>query len=382
MTDLAALHKAEHGTEPEVIASAPGKIHLIGDHTEYNDGFVLPVAIDRYVHIAMSRRKDSSLRFFAADLGERKRTTIPNLKYRREDRWANLTKSVIAALLKLGFSMKGVNVTVSGTIPQKIGLASSAAVQIASIVALDALFDLSVNNVQAIQAARRADTTFLERPPSIAEKLVCYLAREGTAMILDVRNVEYRYIPLDLGSARLLVTDSRVPTSSSQAEIQSRKRDCEHCVTVLKTQGNGSSLRDFDAGDLRQSMGLIPEGPRRRCLHVVEENRRVQETEEALRAADLVAAGKLMSRSHESLRDLFEVSCPELDWLVKRAWETDGVYGSRMTGLGFGGCTITLIEERAVNEYLERLEEYERIFGFQATAFLVQPSGGARVTYP
>jgi galactokinase len=129
-------------------------------------------------------------------------------------------------------------------------------------------------------------------------------------------------------------------------------------------------------------MGLIPEGPRRRCLHVVEENRRVQETEEALRAADLVAAGKLMSRSHESLRDLFEVSCPELDWLVKRAWETDGVYGSRMTGLGFGGCTITLIEERAVNEYLERLEEYERIFGFQATAFLVQPSGGARVTYP
>jgi galactokinase len=150
-------------------------------------------------------------------------------------------------------------------------------------------------------------------------------------------------------------------------------------VQYLSTRKPGTALRDYSPGDVRDSMGLIPESTRKKCLHVVEENHRVLEAEEALRKKDLVAFGKLMNRSHESLRDLYEVSCPELDWLVKRAWETEGVYGSRLTGAGFGGCTVTLIEEDAVPRYREHILQYERIFGFRPELYLCKPSAGARI---
>jgi galactokinase len=208
------------------------------------------------------------------------------------------------------------------------------------------------------------------------------MARPGTVMLIDTRSMEHRYIPLAMKSVKILITNSSVPRSLLDSEYNQRRAECERCVSLLSSKKSGRSLRDFTPTDLRDCMGLIPETTRKRCLHVVEENQRVLEAEAALRKNDVAGFGRLMNRSHESLRDQYEVSCPELDWLVKRAWETEGVYGSRMTGAGFGGCTVTLIEEKAIPEYVARLEAYERIFSFKPETFVCEAAGGARLVYP
>jgi len=178
---------------------------------------------------------------------------------------------------------------------------------------------------------------------------------------------------------KILITNSRVPRGLVDSEYNRRREECRRCVELLSARKPGTALRDYTPADVRDGMGIIPETTRKKCLHVVEENQRVLEAEEALKKKDLVGFGKLMNRSHESLRDLYEVSCPELDWLVKRAWETEGVYGSRLTGAGFGGCTVTLIEEDAIPAYREHIVQYERIFGFRPELYICKPSAGARI---
>jgi galactokinase len=377
MNEVISLHRAEYSAEPEKVVSAPGVVTLMGEYTEQSEGFVLPVGINRSMTVAVSRRKDNSLRFYAADLNERKRTSLSNLKYKREDRWANYLKGVIHGLIELGCPIKGLNMTVAGNVPPGIGLASSAAITVATALAVKELFSFECTDQKIVECARAAETDFIGTSTGVVHPFVALNARKGYALFLDTRSLDFRPVSLDMGDVRLLITDSKVPQNVSEAELAQRSADCEECVTILAARKSGTTLRDYSPRDLRDSMGTIPEGIRRRCLHVVEENQRVHESEIALRQRNYAALGKLMNRSHESLRDLFEVSCPELDWLVKRSWEIDGVYGSRMTGIGFGGCTVTLLRADAVDKYLKRLEEYERIFGFKAEAFVCEPSDGA-----
>jgi len=379
MNDVISLHRAEYSADPEKVVSAPGVVTLMGEYTEQSEGFVLPVAINRTITVAVSRRKDNSLRFYAANLNERKRTSLSNLKYKREDRWANYLKGVLYGLSQLGCPVRGLNMTVSGDVPSGIGLASSAAMTVAATVAAKELFEFSCTPMQVVDCARRAETEFMNIPTGMVHPFVAYNARKGYALLLDTRSLEFRPVPLHMGDVRLLITDSRVPQNVSETELAQRNSDCDQCVEILAKRKPGTTLRDFSPSDLRDSLGTIPERIRRRCLHVVEENQRVHDAELALRQKNFQTLGKLMNRSHESLRDLFEVSCPELDWLVKRSWETEGVFGSRLTGTGFGGCTVTLLRADAVEKYQKRLDDYERIFGFKAEAFVCEPSDGARI---
>jgi galactokinase len=381
MNDLMYMHKAEYGIDPEVIVSASGSVNLMGEHTDYNDGYVLQVAIDRSVYIAVSRRKDNALRFYSADLNERKRTTIANLKYKKEDRWANYIKGVIFEMNQIGFNFKGMDITVSGDIPQGIGLASSSAMEIATATAVKKLFKLSMKDAQIMQSAQLAESSFMGMDTEITDQLVSCVSKAGNALFIDLRKLDYEYIPLKLNDTKILITNSNIPLASAPAELRERKQQCRDCVSYLNKKKSGSALRDYSVSDLQHSMGIVPEHLRRICLHVVEENLRTLEAKEALKDNDLLTYGKLLNRSHESLRDQYEVSCPEIDWLVKRAWEIDGVLGSRMTGRGFGGCTITLIRDYAIDKYLEKLEEYERIFGFRADYFFCKPSDGVKIVY-
>ncbi len=381
MNDLRALHKNEFGVEPEVIVSAPGTINLMGEHTDYNEGFVLQLGLNRSVSVAISRRKDASLRFFASNFNERKRTTIPNLKFKREDRWANYPKGVLFELLQLGLTFRGVDITISGNVPQGIGLGSSAALEVATAVAMRTLFEFDLSEMQIIQCSSRAETVFMGLDTEITDQFVSCITRKDHAVFLDVRTLEYALIPVDLGDVRVYITNSNVPQVTAEADIKERKAECKECVAFLNKKKPGTSLRDYSVHDLKTSMGWVPEAIRRVCMHVVQENQRVLEARRALLADDALKLGKLMDKSHESLRDYYEVSCPELDWLVKRAVEIDGVMGSRMTGPGFGGCTVTLLKESVVDRYRERLEEYERIFGFTAESFLCEPSDGVTVLH-
>jgi len=379
MDKLKASHREEYGRDPDVIASAPGRVNLIGEHTDYNEGFVFPMAIDFTVKVGISRRKDSHLRLYSVDLKDRKRATLPVLKFRKEDRWANYLKGVIQVLLAKGTEMTGMDITVQGDIPQGAGLSSSAALEVATALAVQTMFKIDLGKEDLAGVAREAENDFMGIQGGITDQFVARMAKEGHAMFFDARTLAYHYVPLALKSVKIVITNSRVPHGLVDAEYAKRRDECRRCVAMLSAKKPGTALRDYSPADIRDSMGIIPETTRKRCLHVVEENQRVLEGEEALRRKDLIAFGKLMNRSHESLRDLYEVSCPELDWLVKRAQETEGVYGSRMTGAGFGGCTVTLIEEKALPVYREHIVPYERIFGFRPEIYVCKPCGGARV---
>jgi len=381
MDDLIRSHLEEYGQDPDIIAQAPGRVNLIGEHTDYNEGFVLPMAIDYYVRVALSRRKDQHLRFFSSDLQDRKRTSLSNLRFKKEDRWANYPKGIISVLLNRGYDIGGLSFTVMGNVPIGVGLSSSAALEVATAYAVQKLLGIEISGPELARLAQEAENSFVGVQCGIMDQFVSRMAQAGSAMFIDTRNMEYRHIPINLLTVKILITNSSVPRSLVDSEYNQRRAECEKCVSLLSARKSGRSLRDYSAADLRDSMGLIPETTRKRCLHVVEENERVREAEGALKKNDIVSFGKLMNRSHESLRDQYEVSCPELDWLVKRAWETEGVYGSRMTGAGFGGCTVTLIEEEAIPKYEARLEAYEKIFSFKPETFLCHPADGARIVF-
>jgi galactokinase len=352
----------------------------MGEHTEYTGGFALTFALNRRMSFAVSLRKDNSLRFYAADYNERKRTSIANIKYKREDRWANYLKGVISSFLEAGYSMKGLDITLTGDIPPGIGLGASAALTVAAAYGIKNLLGLTIPDRELVNYARDAEIKFMETDTGVIGTFASFLSRSKQVMFLDSKYLEYRYIPLGLKEMSILVTDSQVPRTIGDENFAQQKEDYEKIIELLGRRKPGSTLRDYTPKDIRESIGILPETIRRRCLHVVEENARVKEAEEILRTRGNPAAlGKLLNRSHESLRDLFEVSCPEIDWLVKRSWETEGVFGSRLTGTGFGRCTITLLREDAIPEYEKRLEEYERIFGFKAISFMCEASEGVKL---
>lgn len=362
-----------------MITSAPGRVNLMGDHTEHSEGFVLPIAVGFSLRVAMSRRHDTALRFYSVDFNDIRRTSLLHNRVRREDRWANYPKGVIAAFLDEGYHLGGLDATFVGDIPQGVGLASSGALSVATALALKELFDLDICKLDLAALAQRAETDFVKVDCGIADGYTSLFATPGNGLLIDTRTLDSREIPVKFSNAKIIITNSNVPKEFVETELLDRKEECSRCVAFLNRRKPGRALRDYSPHDVSDVMGRMPERERRRGMHVVEENARVLDAEGALQQDDPEALGKLMNRSHESLRDLYEVTCPELDWLVKRAWETEGVYGSRMTGEGFGGCTVSLIGNSMVDEYLENIEQYERIFGFKAASYVTEPAGGATV---
>jgi galactokinase len=384
MLDIGQIHRAEYEIaadrpEPVVIAEAPGRIHYLGEHGEPKNGLFLSSAIDRHIRVAVSMRKDNSLRFYAADMGERKRTTLVNLKYKREDRWSNFIKVAIQVFAGLGYPVKGLNFSITGSIPQQVGLASSSAIEVASAVALKGFFRASINDRELLNRLLAAQTAFLGKSASPVDYLVAFNARKDTFLLVDEASMEVRRIKSPFSRYKIVIMDSRVPRLGVEDELKQRRQDIKKGLEFLSRKKPGTSFRDYAEPDLVESMGDLPEEIRRRSMHIVQEIQRVYDAEDALKRQDFPLLSKALLHSHESLRDLYEVSCPEIDWLVKRAQEIDGVIGSRMTGQGFGGCTYTILPESAVDEYKRRLEDYERIFGFHPLIYDVRPATGARV---
>jgi galactokinase len=386
MKDIGPIHRAEYEADADpnelvVVAAAPGRNHLLGEHGEQGAGLLLSTAIDRYMYVAVSQRKDTSLRFFAADLGERKRTTLLNLKYKREDRWANFIKLAVSGFSERGYPVRGFNFTVSGEVPQQVGLASSSAIEAASAVALRALLCPDMTDGDLLSLLSEASLAFFGRDDHPMDHRILFGAHKDTFLVVDESSLACRTVDVPFQGYRILLTDSRVPRFGVDSELKQRRSDIRKGLDILSHKRQGASFRDFAPEDLIESMGALPEQLRRRCLHVVQERRRVLDAEEALRRSDLQAFAKIVQHSHESLRDLYEVSCPEIDWLIKRAQEIDGVLCSRMTGQGFGGCTYTIVAESSVEEYKRRLEDYERIFGFKPLVHEITGSSAARVVH-
>ena len=384
MMDIGLIHRKEYEladdrSEPVVIAEAPGRIHYLGEHGEPKAGLFLSSAIDRYIRIAVSMRKDNSLRFYAADLGERKRTTLVNLKYKREDRWANYIKVAIYIFAEMGYPAKGLNFTISGDIPQHVGLASSSAIEAAAVMVLKGFFQANVSDKELLRRLAIAKVLFFGKDVSPIDYHIAFAAKKDQFLVVDEANLEVKRVKSPLAKYRLLVMDSRVPRMGVDEELKQRQTDIRKGLELLSNRKQGATFRDFATMDLVESMGNLPEEIRRRSLHVVQEIRRVNDADEALKRGDCPFFSKIINHSHESLRDLYEVSCPEVDWLVKRAQELEGVLTSRMTGQGFGGCTYTFIREDVVDEYKKRLEDYERIFGFRPIIYEMKLASGCKL---
>jgi galactokinase len=362
-----------------VIAQAPGRLHFLGEHGYPGAGLYLSAAIDRWVKVAVSSRKDNSLRFYAADLGERKRTTLVNLKFKREDRWANYIKVAIHVFAELGFPVKGANFTVLGDIPQQIGLASSSAIEVASAVALRGLLHAKIGDMDLALRLADAHQFIFGKQGDLADYITGLTARSDQFLVIDEQGPSVIKIKSPFSRCKIIIMDSRVPRFGIDGELDARREHIKAGLVMLSQGREGASFREYAAMDLVESMGNLPEEIRRRSLHVVQEIRRVFGARDYLTRGDLADFSRVVFNSHESLRDLYEVSCPEIDWMVKRAQETIGVYGARMTGQGFGGCTYTIIKNEKISELKNRLDDYERIFGFRPAIYEVKLATGSKV---
>jgi galactokinase len=386
MPDIGQNHRNEYElglgrSIPVAVAAAPGRIHFLGGQGDPATGIYLCAAIDRFIHLAVNMRKDNSFRFYAVDLNERKRSSLSNIKYRREDRWANYIKTAVSLFMDLGYPMRGLNVSFSGDIPQQIGLASSTAIEAAAAAALRSLFRVHISDSDLAQRLYEAHLKFFGTEASLADYQVCLLAKKDQFLFIDSSSGEIKKFKSPLSGFRILLVDSRVPRMGIESEIVSRNTDTVKGLEFLTEKFDGVNYKDFGSKDLLDALGDFPEQIRRRSVHIVDEIHRVNDACQALQRSDIASLAKIIYHSHESLRDFYEISCPELDWLVKRAQELEGAAGSRMTGHGFGGCTYTIIRRELIEEYRRRLEDYERIFGFRPVIYEVKIAAGARIIH-
>ena len=342
------------GRQPDEVWQAPGRVNLIGEHTDYNGGFVLPIAIDRFTTVAAGRRSDAqvrphSLQMSSADTG-----------------WTKYVDGVIDALADEGVQPGGVDILVDSTVPTGAGLSSSAALEVATAAALSALAGRALDAKVLASVAYRAETAYVGVPVGIMDQTVVALAEDRHALFLDTRSLETEQVPFDPSDSDLhvVVIDSRVRHKLDDGHYAERRRECEAAAAALGVD----QLRDATLGQVETA--AMDETLRRRARHVVTEDERVLQAVDFLRAGDVGALGTLLLASHASLRDDFEVSIPELDRIVERA-VTQGAVGARMTGGGFGGCAIALVPNGDLDALLDT---------FGDAAFEVIPVGGVRKT--
>ncbi len=375
--DIAQLHRIEYEAPPDVIVSAPGVLRLIGEHTANADGCFLALPFNHRLAIALSPRRDSSIRFYAADLNERKRTNISNLKYKREDRWSNYVKGALAVRAAEGSLSRGYNITIWGDIPMDLGLGSATALTCAAVRAISIAVGVDHGDEALERDVVAVDRLYFERQSRVSDYLATIRSSAAALVHVDAGTDQTDAIPLPFGSTRVLLTDSRVPRPPVDTELATRTADCAKGLSILG--GATKGLRAYDVNDLEEYMGIMPEHVRRHCSFFLDEILRVREAKEAALHGDLQSFSKALNRSQTGLRNHYEISCPEVDWLVKRSLEIEGVYASRLTGKGFGGCIVTLLENDSYDEYRQRLDEYERIFGFKPVVWDVEPGLGMMI---
>lgn len=359
---------------------SPGRINIIGEHTDYNDGFVLPAAIDKKITVAMRRNGTTNM----ANVTDTKQQKVFLFDLQnfapREQGWHNYVMGVVHELQQLGAEIGGFDAEFEGDVPIGGGMSSSAALECSFAVALNELFNLGFDKWQLIKASQMAEHNFVGIKCGIMDQVASVMGKKDHVMLLDCRSLEFQYFPFELGDYQLLLLNSNVSHSLASSAYNTRRAECEEGVAILqKTSPGIVSLRDVTMEQLVACMGKMPETIFRRSHHVISENKRVLDATQAILAGDFKALGALVYQSHFSLQNDYKVSCPELDFLVEQTLGKDYVLGSRMMGGGFGGCTINILEKRRVAEFVELVsEEYRKRLGVDLTPIEVSIGDGTR----
>jgi galactokinase len=367
-----------YGAPPATVVRAPGRVNLIGEHTDYNDGFVLPAAIDRSIDFAGRKRADRLVRVHSLDFDAGVEFSLDDIQKDSQNRWSNYIRGVSKYLEEDGHRLSGADMVFGGNVPREAGLSSSAAVEVGTAAFWKNLLRLELDPVYLIKLARKAENQFVGVPCGIMDQFISALGRENHALFLDCRNLSYRHVPLR-DDVKIVVCNSGVKRALAQSEYEVRLNQCQQAVAQIASTGPPvKSLRDVTPADLEAARPALSEVLFRRARHVVTENHRVFEAVQVLESGDVERFGQLMNASHESLRDDYEVSSKELDVLVELAWKQPGVLGARMTGAGFGGCTVNLVRQEAAEAFAKAVRRgYQEALGLKAEIYICKASQGA-----
>lgn len=372
--------KERFGMNPDIISRGPGRVNLIGEHTDYNQGFVLPVAIDRDIAIVSKVRDDRIVRLYSLDFNIEVEFPLDNIVYDEDNKWSNYPKGVARILQEEGYNLRGMDGVITGNVPQGAGLSSSAAFEVAMAMNFEKLSGLEIDPVKMALLSQKAENKFVGVNCGIMDQFISRMGKKDHALLLDCRNLEFDLVPFVLEGIKLVVCNTNKTRGLMDSEYNDRRRECERGVKLLEEYLPGiESLRDVELKDFMKCKYHLPEVTEKRCRYVIKENDRVLESVEALEEdEDLIRFGELMNQSHIGLRDDYEVSCPELDAMVEIAWKTEGVIGSRMTGAGFGGCTVTIVTDDAFDVLVENVKnEYPKRTGLKPEIFVFSAEDGA-----
>jgi galactokinase len=374
----AALFSEKFLQQPLIVRS-PGRVNIIGEHTDYNDGFVLPAAIDKAIYVAVARRDDDAIKLFAGNFNEGFETKVQDIHPTAS--WHTYILGIVDQLQKNGYRVSGFNLVIDGDVPAGAGLSSSAAVECAVVFALNELFDFKIDNLQMVKMAQQAEHTYAGLQCGIMDMFASMFGKKDHAIKLDCRSLRYEYIPLQLDGHKLVLFNSNVKHSLASSAYNVRRQQCEEGVALLQVHyPHVKNLRDASMQMLDDHVKQKDALVYRRCKFVVEEIERLHTACADLKQGNLTALGKKMFATHEGLSKDYEVSCKELDFLAAAVKNNPAVLGARMMGGGFGGCTINIVKEEAIEELTGKLtKEYKAAMGMELSAYIVQTEDGGSI---
>lgn len=380
LQSVTAAFVSRFGRPPTLAVRAPGRVNIIGEHTDYNAGFVLPMAIERETVIVAAPRVDAVVRAWAANFERGGEVSLNTLARHAAEPWLDYIVGVAVELSRLSLPLTGCDILIFGDVPVASGLSSSASLEMATLVLFESLGGFHLEGADGPLLGRRVENDFLGLKTGIMDQFIVRMGKAGHALFLDCRTLEYELVPAMLPQAVFVIADTGVARGLAASKYNERVAECAQAVSHLQavTGNQGTHLRDFELEDLSQAQTTMPEVALRRARHILTENLRTREACLALRASDARRLGILMSESDHSLRDDYEVTCLELDAMTAIARALPGCYGSRMTGAGFGGCTVSLVERTQADQFAERLmAEYAGKTGRSGAIIVSSPAQGA-----
>lgn len=390
MREITEIHKQIYGEPPKLIVETPGRFHLLGEHSWFCKDKTLSMAVNLPVYISVSLRNDNAVHFYFHQFEEAKKATLTNLRVKKEDRWANNLKAMIYGFTSGGYELKGMNFTVYSEILPSAGFGITTAIKVGTAFAIRQLLKLNCSEVQLLQVIERGNKLFLHTGNYIADNFAALYSKPGNLVLTDHATGTYDYIPFNFKDKKVLLTDAKVPRISIWDEETIREPQNILLLGDLRERKNtvyGGWRYEQSATEINETLSIISEDTKKKLLYIIKEHQNVLDAREAILNEKFAAFARCITQSHENLRDLYNLSCPEIDWILKRVNELEPeleyiqepVTCGRITGKGFGRCLFAIIRKKDVATYMKKLSEYEHIFGFETVTYEVKPAKGAHV---
>ena len=381
LTALKAKFSELYGQAPEAVFFSPGRVNLIGEHTDYNGGYVFPCALSYGTYLLVRKTDSQSVRFVSTNLELKVDIAIQDLNQKQpNDAWVNYPLGVIDEFSKLGIEVTGLDLLYSGNIPNGAGLSSSASIELVTSVMINNLFEGKRSMIELVRLSQKAENQFVGVNCGIMDQFAVGMGKMNHALALKCDTLKFREVPLKLDGYKIVIANTNKRRGLADSKYNERRSECEKALEEMNLEGKYKSLSDIDFDEFNKIYArLSDEVLLRRARHVITENQRVLDAMKALSKNNLAELGQLMNGSHVSLRDDYEVTGPELDALVEEAWKVEGVVGSRMTGAGFGGCTVSIVKDSAVDKFIETVgPAYEGRTGLKPDFYIADVGDGAR----